>query len=373
MLKTANHSIVLIAAACACGPAFAADRVPILVPLTSFIALEGTSQKNGALLAFEHAKGGPLKPQVLDTGSSPQIATQAWARAFRTTGVLSVLGPIDGNSMLALLPLAARARVPILTVSGTAKVTELGNRFVFRFFPSDVVVKTAQARYTVQVLGRKKVALIAQSTAYGQSGSKHLNANFRKLGAKVVYENSITPRTKEMLPILANVKRSGADVIVLQLHSGSTALFIRQARQLGLRLPIVAGSAMHQPSTAALLTPTELAGVCAETASSPVSGGSAAIATFATRFQARFGKAPDAFALADYDAATLLVRLQKAGATTAAAMRGRLAKVAFRGVAMTYRSDGKGNMAHDAIIVCYDGKSRVPKIVKHYRNVLGKR
>ena len=33
---------------------------------------------------------------------------------------------------------------------------------------------------------------------------------------------------------------------------------------------------------------------------------------------------------------------------------------------MTYRSDGKGNMAHSASIVCYDGSSRVPSIVKRY-------
>ena len=38
---------------------------------------------------------------------------------------------------------------------------------------------------------------------------------------------------------------------------------------------------------------------------------------------------------------------------------------------MTYKSDGKGNMAHDALIVCYDGKSRVPQIIKQYSNIDG--
>jgi branched-chain amino acid transport system substrate-binding protein len=33
---------------------------------------------------------------------------------------------------------------------------------------------------------------------------------------------------------------------------------------------------------------------------------------------------------------------------------------------MRYRSDGKGNMAHDAVIVCFDGKSRAPAIVERY-------
>jgi branched-chain amino acid transport system substrate-binding protein len=36
---------------------------------------------------------------------------------------------------------------------------------------------------------------------------------------------------------------------------------------------------------------------------------------------------------------------------------------------MTYKSDGFGNMAHSAEIVCYDGKTRIPKVVKRYDNV----
>jgi len=35
-------------------------------------------------------------------------------------------------------------------------------------------------------------------------------------------------------------------------------------------------------------------------------------------------------------------------------------------VAMTYKSNGHGDMAHDADIVCYDGTTRIPNIAKHY-------
>ena len=54
------------------------------------------------------------------------------------------------------------------------------------------------------------------------------------------------------------------------------------------------------------------------------------------------------------------------GARTAASVRDALATGTYEGLAMTYKSDGTGNMAHDAVIVCYDGSSRMPKIVKRY-------
>jgi branched-chain amino acid transport system substrate-binding protein len=173
--------------------------------------------------------------------------------------------------------------------------------------------------------------------------------------------------TKEMLPVLANIRRSGADVVVLQLHSGPSALFVRQAAAFGLKLPIVGGSALHQPTTVALVEPASLKNVCAETASSPISESSPAFKAFVAAFRKAYGAEPDAFALADYDAVGMLLTLRRKGIKTGPAMRKALATTSYQGLAMTYRSDGKGNMAHDAVIVCYDGKSRVPQIVKRYR------
>jgi len=35
-------------------------------------------------------------------------------------------------------------------------------------------------------------------------------------------------------------------------------------------------------------------------------------------------------------------------------------------VVTTYKSDGNGNMAHEAEIICYDGTSRVPALAARY-------
>ena len=61
----------------------------------------------------------------------------------------------------------------------------------------------------------------------------------------------------------------------------------------------------------------------------------------------------------------MLAALQD-GAADAAEIRDYLATRPYRGLAMTYRSDGRGNMAHDAVIICYNGKDRVPRIVRRY-------
>ena len=375
MLAGALCTAVVVAASASIAPAaLAAEKhfIPILAPITGFLSLEGTAQRNVAVLALKQAPTGlAVDYQVLDTAVSPRAAVQAFEKAMRGDAAVAVSAPIFGTQMLALLPLAKERGVPLITISGTAKITEMGNPYVFRFFPGDAVVKTAQARYVVDELKRTRAALITQTTAYGQSGRSHLIRNLQKLGASVVLDEALQPSVKDMLPVLTKARRSGADVLVLQLHSAPTALLVKQAAAMGLGLPIVAGSAMHQPSTAALLTLAELAGVCAESGSSPISGGSKEMEAFTRDFRAAFKTEPDAFAAGQYDGVMMVLKILSAGATTAAQVRDRLAAETHRGVAMTYRSDGKGNMARDAVIVCYDGTSRTPKIVRRYENVDG--
>jgi branched-chain amino acid transport system substrate-binding protein len=128
---------------------------------------------------------------------------------------------------------------------------------------------------------------------------------------------------------------------------------------------------MHQPATAALLEPAELKGVCAETAASPVAAATPAMQQFLAAYRAAYNSDPDAYAAAQYDAVRMLGDviggLRRDGATvTPASVREKLATSRYRGVVTTYWSDGRGDMAHDAEIVCFDGTDRVPKPVARY-------
>ncbi len=352
-------------------PARAAEvEIPVLVPLTGVLALEGTSQRNGALLAFAHPPHGvQVKGEVSDTGSAPEVAVNALERAALDGHPIAVVASMFGPQILAMLPLAARYKLPLITISGTAKVTELGNPYVFRFFPADTLVKRAQARFAVERLGKRRPALLYQTTAYGQSGEAVLVPAFKKLGAPLVFEDALDLSVKDFLPILERVKAAKPDVLILQLHASSTALVVKQAAAMALGLPIVAGSAMHQPSTAALLDPADLKGVCAETSASPISAETPEIAAWLAAYRAMFHGDPDAYALAQYDGVEMVERAVAEGAATPEAVRAYLAGKSYKGLAMTYKSDGKGNMAHAAEIVCYDGKTRTPAIAAHYENL----
>ena len=52
--------------------------VPVLAPITGFLALEGGAQRNGALLAADHAGDGLIKADVQDTTTAPAVAVSVF-------------------------------------------------------------------------------------------------------------------------------------------------------------------------------------------------------------------------------------------------------------------------------------------------------
>ncbi|HTP82845.1 MAG TPA: ABC transporter substrate-binding protein [Alphaproteobacteria bacterium] len=346
--------------------------IPVLVPITGFLSLEGTSQRNGAMLAIRNAPPGlNAHADVADTGTAPDVAVNALERALGREAPTAIVASMLGTQVLAMLPIAFEHKVPLLTVSGTASVTEKGNPYVFRFFPGDAITKVAHVRYAAEALKAKRLALIAQTTEYGQSGRAAIEAIAGKLGLDIVFEESVDVQLRDLSPVLGKVRATKPDVLLLHLHAGPTALAVRQAAAMNLDIPIVAGSALHQPTTAALLEPAELRGVCAETNASPVSGGSPEMERFLQQYREQFKSEPDGYALGQYDGVMMALQAAAKGATAPATLTAALSSATYRGLAMTYKSDGKGNMAHSAIIVCYDGNSRVPRIAKRYDDIDG--
>ena len=359
-------SILLLAQPLVASAQTAEIYIPVLVPVTGFLALEGTSQRNGALLAIKNAPASvKIRSETSDTGASPEGATTALERSLARGKVTAVAASMLGPQMLAMLPIALENKVPLATVSGTASITEKGNPYVFRFFPGDDVAKSAHVRYVLEELKKKRVAVVYQTTAYGQGGHGHIVSLLKKAGLAPVMEEALDVSVKDMSAVLGKVQASKPDVIMLHLHGGPSALFIKQAAAAKLNVPIVAGSGLAQPSTAALLEPTELQGVCAETNAAPLAGGGADMANFLAQYRAEFKSEPDGFAVGQYDATNMIINAAMKGAKTAEDMRKALAEGTYKGLAMTYKSDGKGNMSHSAMIICYDA-GRVPKIAKRY-------
>jgi branched-chain amino acid transport system substrate-binding protein len=369
---TVRFAAVLVALLLISAARAADINVPVLVPVTGVFSLEGGAQRNGALLAMRRApKNVRVTGEVYDTAIAPDVGVQAFERAISKDRPTAVVASMIGIQLLAMLPIGQEAKVPMLTTSGTARVTEMNNPWIFRFFPADPLAKEVHVRYVVDELKKRRIALVYQTTAYGQSGRTEIVERLKRVNLEPVMQEALELSTRDMSPLIGKIRAANPDVVMLHIHSAPTALFLRAAAQANLGLPIVAGSAIHQPSTAALLEPAELAGVCGETNASPITGETAEMRSFLKLYRDEFAGEPDGFALGQYDGVMMMLDAVAKGANNPAEVQKALSTGTYKGLGMTYKSDGKGNMAHTGVIVCYDGKTRIPKVAKRYENVTG--
>jgi branched-chain amino acid transport system substrate-binding protein len=292
-----------LVAALASSSALAIDvSIPIVMPITGFMSVEGGAQRNGALLALERAPANvTVQSEIYDTGTSATGAATALDKALSARPAIAAATSIFGTEMVAMLPVAKEFKVPLMTISGLSRITESDNPYIFRFLPNDREIKVAHARYVVEKLNKKKIALVGDLTAYGQGGFKLLQEYFGKLGVKPVLEDSVAPDAKDMSPLLRKIRDSGADVIVIHTVAQPMALIVKQARVAGIDLPIVNGSSIVEPHIISLFEPKELANVCAETPSVPEARATPEMKAWADAYKAKFGLEPDGLALGQYD------------------------------------------------------------------------
>jgi branched-chain amino acid transport system substrate-binding protein len=344
--------------------------VPIIAPITGLLAIEGAEQVNGALLAIAHAPDGlKVKGQTVDTGAAAEGGANALERVADDKDVKFVAAPLFGTQVLAMLPIALENKIPLLAPTGTGPVTEQNNPYMFRLYLSDADAKAAQVKYVVEELKRKRAAVLYNTTAYGQSGLKFMTEYLAKSGGEVVFSEGIDLSAKEISATLAKMRAANPDVILLQMHTTSLAMAVRQIAATGMSTPVVGSAALAIPAVTALLQPADLKGVCAETGSLTEKGVNAATDRFVDDYVSKFGHIPHAFAIAQYDGLMMALTAIKNGAKTREDVQKYLSTQAYKGVGTTYKSDGKGNMAHSPVVVCYDGSSLTPKLAKRYENL----
>ena len=367
----------LVAAAVLLGSAPARGADPIVVgltvSLTTDFALVGLSQQNGAMLAVEEinkaggVKGRPIKLVSEDTANSNTVAVNALHRVLREKPV-AVLGPVWGTQNLAMEPVIREAHVPIISPTGTRKVTQLGNKYVFRFFTHDGIAKWGQARFAVEKLGARKPAILTVNDEYGISGRDIMTKALESLGVKPVAVEAMATGDKDVTAQLRNIQRSGADALLTQIHPAPIAIVVKQARQLGLSIPHVASNALILPSTLALVDGPDVDGVYVETVIVPAADPSPKIQDWVKRYQARFGKPGDHFALLQYDITYMLAKaLEEAGPEpTADAVQQKLRSLKYEGLVTLYESDEEGNLNHLVSIYRLDANKK-PELKDRFR------
>ena len=202
----------------------------------------------------------------------------------------------------------------------------------------------------------------------GCFGVRELIADMKEAGVKPVAVEAMATTDKDVTAQLRSIQRAGADVLLTQIHPAPIAIVVKQARQLGLTIPHVASNALILPSTLGLVDGPDVDGVYVETVIVPAADPSPKIQDWLKRYQARFGKPGDHFALLQYDITYMLAKaLEEAGAEpTPDALQAKLRSLKYEGLVTLYESDDEGNLNHLVSIYRLDAAKK-PELKDRFR------
>jgi branched-chain amino acid transport system substrate-binding protein len=260
-LKSAGAAIVASSLA---KPAIAAkDPIPIgyLPALTGPSSSTGVGINRGIQLAVKEINdaggidGRPLELITRDTQSDPTKAVNGAAELTRGQNVSVVLGPVNSGESLAVVPLLARTNTPQVHPCWVDSLTDVQKYpMCFRNAPTNQQIGSAANRYVVEVLTRKKVAVISDTTGYGTASVNAYVPMLKAKGAEVVYQGNVDAANPDLKPELLRMQSAGAEAIMpWSVNAGFLSRIINTRGDMGWDVPIVGQTTLGSGQTKALL------------------------------------------------------------------------------------------------------------------------
>src|SRR5256886_2438162 len=261
--KAARLFVGLFAAIAALGMAATAEaqekkiKIGVIYDLTGPLAGGGSElQYIGAKIVLDQfaktgVEGYKIEAVYADAQSKPDVAINEAVRLIEQEKVDMLLG---FYSSAQCVPVAARVEqlkkfMWITTCISSAVLENRNLKYVFRVQPSgrqfglmstDFIAQNSQSK-----LGKEpkdlKVAIIHEDGAYGIDVSKGNEEGAKKAGFNVVLKEGYSATAPDLSSLGIKLKRARPDVLFHTGYNPDIALFLRQAREQGLKLSAIVG------------------------------------------------------------------------------------------------------------------------------------
>jgi branched-chain amino acid transport system substrate-binding protein len=343
-------------------------------------AHQGKDTENGARLAIEdlNAKGAMIDGKKVkwvllaeDDASDPKQGT-AVAQKLVDAHAVGVVGHLNSGTTVPASKIYAAAGIPQISPATTSPVyTHQGFKTAFRVVANDNMIGHALARYTVDTLKAKKIAVIDDRTAFGQGLADQFVKSIKAMpggAALLVSREYTTDKATDFNAILTTIRARQPDVVFYGGMDAVAGPMLKQMKALGMPAKFVSGDGVCSEKMP------RLAGDALgdDKVTCVVAGGvtgaqEAGLAAFTARYQQRFKLPLQTYAPYAYDAVmALATAMQRARSSAPAVYLPVLAKIEYQGVTGKISFDANGDL-RDAALTLYtyrQGKQTKLQVVR---------
>ncbi len=225
--------------------------IGLVAPTSGFAADYGPEAAQGLELALKEAKneagGSTIKVVKVDEDVLDSSQTlERIKKLVESDGADIVLGPIFGSNQQAVSAYLTQQGVPMFTMLGGD--TELaGKSSAFIWPAADTKTAGPLGTYAAEELGYKKIATLAPDYAYGRNAIEGAAKAFGAAGGEVGQQQWVPLGTTDMLQYATALDKS-VDALVMWLVPTDAAAFVREYRNLGIRVPLLMFQGIFDPT-----------------------------------------------------------------------------------------------------------------------------
>ncbi len=286
-------------------------KVALLVPMTGRSADLGKSMQDAATLAL-YDRYAALSPTMAstrveilpkDTGDTPEGAAAA-ARSAIEDGAEIILGPVFGDALGAVKPVARKANIQVISFSNNRAAASSG-AYVFGFSPEQQTARIV----SYMIAQKKQVAALVPNTPLGQTVLAAAKQSAEANGSVLAPVATYLPRgvgIAEGVDALVNANMPFSALLLPEVGSTlNTAQSALSARGISATNTQIIGTGLWDDP--AVITQHSLEGaMLASSPPAPTQG-------FVNRFRNTYGYTPPRIASLAYDAVALTVTLATSG------------------------------------------------------------
>jgi branched-chain amino acid transport system substrate-binding protein len=255
-----------------------------------------------------------------------------------------------------MAPVADSNQVPMISPTSTnPRVTKDGDKtrpYVFRVCFIDPFQGTVMAKFAKDNLKVTKVAVLRDvGNDYSVGLADFFEKKYKDLGGNVVADVSYKAGDQDFKAQLTAIKTKNPQAIYVPGYYTDVALISRQARELGLKQPLMGGdgwdsSKLYEISKGAL-DGSYFSNHYSDEDPAPV------IQEFVQKYKAAYGNVPDALAVLGYDAARVAMdAIDRAKDLSGPAVREAIEQTkGFKGVSGTINIDADHNAVKSAVVL----------------------
>jgi branched-chain amino acid transport system substrate-binding protein len=251
--------------------------------------------------------------------------------------------------------------VPVLGVSNTAAgITDIGD-YIFRdsLTEGDVIPQTVK-KVADRVKPRRAALLFANDDAFSKSGGDVMRDALRANSIEIATEQQFSTNDRDFRAQLTAVRQANVDAIFVSALTGPATGIVTQARELGLRQPIIGGNGFNTPVLIQNAGPAA-EGVIVGAAWNQASTNPKS-QEFLRAYKAKFNQDPDQFAAQAYAGVYILAdAVKRAGSADRAALRTALTQTRDLDTVLgRFSFNEKRDAVHPAVVqIIKDGKFTV--------------